>query len=395
MKKFPSLFLLACLVVCFAIRPALAQDANQQPNILVDDDKVQCPTAAYTSIQAAVNAAKSGDVIRVCAGTYHEQVVIGKSLSLEADNGVIVIPSDVVANAAGLSSAEPIATIVLVKNAENVSLQGFIVDGSANGLTACGPTLIGILYQDASGSIAHNAVRNVRLANDLTGCQSGLAIDVESSSSGQSSVTIADNSVDGYQKNGITADEPGTEVFVTNNAVTGLGPTTGAAQNGIQIGFGAQGRVTNNVVADNIYSPCESATNCPSNATGILIYQSDGVRVERNTVGSNQVGIFVAANNGNIAGNTVFHSVALDGIALVGNGNSVSSNDISTSDDAAVYIQGNQNTVFDNEFTGAAFGILKISGSSGTNHYGNHYYATVVRVQDPAPARSLTPAPSR
>jgi parallel beta-helix repeat protein len=395
MKKFPSLFLLACLVVCFAIRPALAQDANQQPNILVDDDKVQCPTAAYTSIQAAVNAAKSGDVIRVCAGTYHEQVVIGKSLSLEADNGVIVIPSDVVANAAGLSSAEPIATIVLVKNAENVSLQGFIVDGSANGLTACGPTLIGILYQDASGSIAHNAVRNVRLANDLTGCQSGLAIDVESSSSGQSSVTIADNSVDGYQKNGITADEPGTEVFVTNNAVTGLGPTTGAAQNGIQIGFGAQGRVTNNVVADNIYSPCESATNCPSNATGILIYQSDGVRVERNTVGSNQVGIFVAANNGNIADNTVFHSVALDGMALVGNGNSVRSNDISTSDDAAVYIQGNQNTVFDNEFTGAAFGILKISGSSGTNHYGNHYYATVVRVQDPAPARSLTPAPSR
>jgi parallel beta-helix repeat protein len=395
MKKFPSLFLLACLVVCFAIRPALAQDANQQPNILVDDDKVQCPTAAYTSIQAAVNAAKSGDVIRVCAGTYHEQVVIGKSLSLEADNGVIVIPSGVVANAASLSSAEPIATIILVKNSENVNLQGFIVDGSANGLTACGPTLIGILYQDASGSIAHNAVRNVRLANDLTGCQSGLAIDVESSSSGQSSVTIADNSVDGYQKNGITADEPGTEVFVTNNAVTGLGPTTGAAQNGIQIGFGAQGRVTNNVVADNIYSPCESATNCPSNATGILIYQSDGVRVERNTVGSNQVGIFVAANNGNIAGNTVFHSVALDGIALVGNGNSVSSNDISTSDDAAVYIQGNQNTVFDNEFTGAAFGILKISGSSGTNHYGNHYYATVVRVQDPAPARSLTPAPSR
>ena len=395
MKKFPSLFLLACLVVCFAIRPALAQDANQQPNILVDDDKVQCPTAAYTSIQAAVNAAKSGDIIRVCAGTYHEQVVIGKSLSLEADNGVIVIPSDVVANAAGLSSAEPIATIVLVKNADNVSLQGFIVDGSANGLTACGPTLIGILYQDASGSIAHNAVRNVRLANDLTGCQSGLAIDVESSSSGQSSVTIADNSVDGYQKNGITADEPGTEVVVTNNAVTGLGPTTGAAQNGIQIGFGAQGRVTNNVVADNIYSPCESATNCPSNATGILIYQSDGVRVERNTVGSNQVGIFVAANNGNIAGNTVFHSVALDGIALVGNGNSVSSNDISTSDDAAVYIQGNQNTVFDNEFTGAAFGILKISGSSGTNHYGNHYYATLVRVQDPAPARSLTPAASR
>jgi parallel beta-helix repeat protein len=126
-----------------------------------------------------------------------------------------------------------------------------------------------------------------------------------------------------------------------------------------------------------------------------LIYQSDGVRVERNTVGSNQVGIFVAANNGDIGGNTVFHSVALDGIALVGNGNSVSSNDISGSDDAAVYIQGNNNTVFENEFTGAGFGIFKIAGSTGTSHHGNQYHATVVRVQDPAATKSLTPSPAR
>jgi parallel beta-helix repeat protein len=396
MKKFPLLFLLACLVACSAARAALAQDAanNKQSNILVDDDKVQCPAASYTSVQAAVNAARAGDVIRVCAGTYKEQVTIDKSLSLEADNGVIVIPNDVVANAAGLSSGNPIAAIILVRNADNVDLEGFIVDGSANGLTTCGPTFIGILYQDASGSIEHNFVRHVRLSPSLPGCQSGNAIDVESSSSGQSQVTIADNSVDAYQKNGITANEPGTKVFVTENAVTGLGPTTGAAQNGIQIGFGAQGRVTDNAVADNVYSPCESPTNCPSNAAGILIFQSDGVRVERNTIASSQVGIFIAANNGNIGNNTVLHSVALDGIALVGNGNSVSNNDISSSDDAAVYIQGNNNTVFDNEFTGAAFGIFKISGSSGTVRHGNQYHATVVRVQDPAPTRSLTPSPS-
>jgi nitrous oxidase accessory protein NosD len=394
MKKFPLLFLLACLVVCFAIGPALAQDAKKAPNILVDDDKVQCPTAAYTSIQAAVNAAQSGNVIRVCAGTYQEQVVIDKSLTLEADNGVLVIPSDVVANSAG-SSGSPIAAIILVRNAENVDLDGFIVDGSANGLRGCGPTFIGILYQDASGTIEHNAVRRVRLAPDLPGCQSGNAIDVESSSGGQSSVTIADNSVDGYQKNGITANEPGTTVQVTENAVTGIGPTTGAAQNGIQIGFGAKGDVTNNSVADNVYSPCESAANCPSNAAGILIFQSDGVRVERNTLGSNQVGIFVAANHVDVGGNTVFHSVALDGIALVGNNNSVTSNDIKSSDDAAVFIQGNDNTIFDNEFTGAAFGIFKVSGSSGTDRHGNHFHATVVRVQDPAAMRSLTPSPSR
>jgi pectin methylesterase-like acyl-CoA thioesterase len=135
MKKFSPLFLLACLVVCFATRPALAQDANKKPNILVDDDKVQCPTAGFTTIQAAVNAAKSGDVIRVCAGIYQEQVVVDKSLSLEADNGVIVIPSDVVANSVGATSGAAIAAIILVQNADDVEIEGFIVDGRANGIT--------------------------------------------------------------------------------------------------------------------------------------------------------------------------------------------------------------------------------------------------------------------
>ena len=43
--------------------------------ILVDDDGVQCP-GARTSIQDAVNSAASGDTIRVCAGTYFEEVTI-------------------------------------------------------------------------------------------------------------------------------------------------------------------------------------------------------------------------------------------------------------------------------------------------------------------------------
>src|SRR5271166_5717919 len=37
---------------------------------------------AFKTIQGAVNAAKPGDTIDVAAGTYHENVVIGKTLSL-------------------------------------------------------------------------------------------------------------------------------------------------------------------------------------------------------------------------------------------------------------------------------------------------------------------------
>jgi pectin methylesterase-like acyl-CoA thioesterase len=49
--------------------------------LVVDNDKVECPKAAFTTIQAAVNAATPGDTIRVCAGVYAENVVIGPTKS--------------------------------------------------------------------------------------------------------------------------------------------------------------------------------------------------------------------------------------------------------------------------------------------------------------------------
>jgi nitrous oxidase accessory protein NosD len=397
MKKFFPLFLLTCLIPSFSARVTFAQVAavtSATPNILVDNDKVQCPTAMFTKIQDAVNAAKPGDVIRVCAGIYHEQVVIDKDLVIEADNGVVVKPVAAVANATG-PSGDSIAAIIVAQNATNIQLEGFIIDGSANELMECAPRLIGILYQDASGIVSHNAVRHMRLTSNLDGCQSGNAIEVESTTSGHAFVTITSNTVDAYQKNGITANESGTHVSINENTVTGVGPTVGAAQNGIQIGFGAQGQITSNSIANNIYQPCMSTTTCPANAAGILIFQSDGIHMEHNTLAANQVGIFVAANNAVVGGSTIFHSVVLDGIALVGDGNTATGNNVSNSDDAGVFVQGNSNTVSDNLITGAAVGILKISGSTGTVLTGNQFFATLVTTVDPAPTRSFTPIPSR
>jgi pectin methylesterase-like acyl-CoA thioesterase len=136
MKKLFPFFLLACLILSVSARVAFAQVAavaSATPNIVVDNDKAQCPTAMFTKIQDAVTAAKPGDVIRVCAGTYHEQVVMDKDLVIEADNGVVVKPVAVVANATG-PSGDSIAAIIFVENASNIQLQGSVVDGSANNL---------------------------------------------------------------------------------------------------------------------------------------------------------------------------------------------------------------------------------------------------------------------
>src|SRR5262245_47751324 len=59
----------------FALVMVLAPIAASAALLLVDDDGVQCP-GALTSIQDAVNTAVAGDTIRVCAGTYFEEVTI-------------------------------------------------------------------------------------------------------------------------------------------------------------------------------------------------------------------------------------------------------------------------------------------------------------------------------
>src|ERR1700730_13420771 len=285
-----SVFLL--LSVSLAVPPIAApQDRDHKPDLLVDDDKVQCPAATFTSIQPAINAANPGSLIRVCPGTYREQLSINKSIRIEGDSGAIVLPSSMTVNTTS-SSGTPIAAAILAKDAAKVEIEGLIVDTVNNGMAECSPDLIGILYQNSSGSIEHNAVRNTKLSVSLNGCQSGDAIVVQSLGGETSKVGIDDNSVHDYQKNGITSNESGTEVAIADNVVTGLGPTTGAAQNGIQIGYGAKGGVLRNSVTDNVWSPCVSLTNCASNATGILVYQSDDVRVEHNSVATNQVGIF-------------------------------------------------------------------------------------------------------
>jgi nitrous oxidase accessory protein NosD len=394
MRKI-SLLVFLLLSVSLAIpHIAATQDSDSKPDLLVDDDKVQCPSATFTSIQDAINAANPGSVIRVCPGTYGEQLSINKSLTIEGDNGAVVLPSSMVANTTG-SPGTPIAAAILVKNAANVGIEGLIVDTANNGITECSPDLIGILYQNSTGSIKHNAVRNTKLSISLNGCQSGDAIVVQSLGGGSSKVSINDNSIHDYQKNGITGNESGTEVAITKNVVTGLGPTIGAAQNGIQIGFGAKGEIQRNTVTDNVWSPCVSLANCAFNATGVLVFQSDDVHVEHNSVATNQVGVFAGGQNAKIESNNIANSLVLVGIDLAGDSNVASRNEVTNSGQAAILIEGNNNSVQSNDITEALIGILKLSGTVGNTHSGNSFFATLITVQDPVPGHIVHVAPQR
>jgi len=83
----------------------------------------------YPTIQAAINAASAGDVIRVCAGTYNEEVVINKAITLNgAKQGVDPRPS--VASTRTIGGLDE-TIIVAQKNKKVIDIQadGVIIDG--------------------------------------------------------------------------------------------------------------------------------------------------------------------------------------------------------------------------------------------------------------------------
>jgi len=376
-----------CALLCLtATLLPHSRTVTSAAQLVVDDDKVECPNAEFTHIQDAINAASAGDRIRICRGTYAEQLTIQKALILDADSGAILMPGTMHQNTVSLSSSKPIAAAILVQSATNVTIRGLTVDGANNGISECSPDLEGITFQNASGSIERSAIRNFKLGSGLEGCQSGTGIFVQSGGGATSSVEITDCTVHDYQKNGITANEIGTQASISHNVVNGLGPTTGAAQNGIQIGFGAEGSIERNLVTNNIFSPCNAAATCTAVATNILVVQSDGVEVSGNRAGISQVAIFIAANSASVLRNETFASFVFDGIRIEGGEANVRDNRVFNGAEAGIFLLGNNNVVRQNVITEAPVGVLKETSSMGDLIAVNLFFDTPIKVQDPPSA---------
>lgn len=382
-----SFLLLMCTWCVLSLPAAGPTTATSQMRLVVDDDKVQCPNAGFTRIQDAVNAASPGATIRVCQGAYAEQVSINKPLAIEADSGAVLMPSAMQQNATSFVSAKALASAIVVTDANGVTIRGLVVDGANAGITACSPDLLGITFQNSSGSIERVTVRNFRLSANLAGCQSGTGIFVQSGVGMMSQVTINHSTVHDFQKNGITANEVGTDVSIDENVVTGVGPTTGAAQNGIQIGFGAGGSITGNTVTNNVWSPCSDANTCVAVATNILVTQSDGITVSGNTVGINQVGILIDGNQAQVEQNQTFSSSVFDGISVTGNQSMVRANLVFNASEAGIFVSGNNNVIERNTITEAPICILKVSGSTGNLIQNNLFFGAPIGVKDPAEAK--------
>jgi parallel beta-helix repeat protein len=245
-----------------------------------------CKKADYATIQAAVTAASPGDKIKVCPGTYTEQVTIlaGKNnLSLESEK-----PLQAVIQAPAVMTTPK--AIVRVNGAQDVTIRQFTIQGPGGG--GCDSLEYGVRVDGGgSATIEKNHITHIR-DNPFSGCQNGIGvlIGIYRPSTSDFSVgngVVKDNTIDDYQKGGIVSGNTGTSAVIEHNTVTGIGPTASIAQNGIQVNDGADANVKGNDVSGNMYSPQTYES------VGILVIAPGNVDVANNDSHDNDAGIVV------------------------------------------------------------------------------------------------------
>jgi len=112
----------------------------------VDDDKIQCPTADFTNIQDAINAASPGDTILVYDGTYNEALYIDKALTVKAASKPTVKGGQSVTTNYGNRDA-----VIFIENAAGVTIEGLDIEGEGLGTT--NTKNYGVIFEESNGTI--------------------------------------------------------------------------------------------------------------------------------------------------------------------------------------------------------------------------------------------------
>ncbi len=264
----------------------------------VDDDSPQTGTTGR--IQEGVDMV-TGSTVNVFAGTYEAQVVIGKELTLlGADKNTTIIQSPITLTEYFTTSANNYP-IVYIHDA-NVTIEDFTIDGLGRG--NANYRFNGIGFWNAGGSVTNVHLTGVR-DTPFSGTQHGVAIYAYNSTGGPYTINLSGVAIDDFQKNGTALSGNGLTANFSNCTVIGHGLTNVTAQNGIQIGFGAGGTVTDCSVSDIAYDDTTWA------ASGILFYQATSVDVSGScSVTNSQSGIVFHETNGSVDGATVSASDA-------------------------------------------------------------------------------------
>lgn len=251
----------------------------------------------YFTIQAAVDAANSGDAITVGAGHFVEQVhVTVDNLSITgAGAGLTFIDSPTVLPLAYTTSAANKA-VVFVDHADGVALADLTVDGLGRGNSNY--RFQGIAYWNAGGSVTNVDCLNI-IDTPFSGAQHGVGIYGIVTDASSHAIALTDVLVDDFQKTAVVIAGAGLTADLTRVTTVGQGPTGVTAQNGIQVSGGASADLADCDVVGMHY------TGANWTASGLLFYGPGTTNCDGCTVDASQSSVYFIDGSGSFANGSV------------------------------------------------------------------------------------------
>ncbi len=274
---------------------------------------------SFATIQAGVNAVAAGGTVVVEPGLFVEQVVISNSglTVLGSGSGTNPLVDSIVRSPINLtysfSTGPNNFPVIGVHDCTNVSISNLRVDGFGRG--NANYRFQGIAYFNAGGSETNLHVTGI-CETPINGNQHGVAYYANNNTGGPYTLAMNNCDADTYQKNGMVLAGIGLTVQLNGCDVSGQGPISYTAQNGIQIGFGASGSITNCSASNHVYTPG------PETACGILaIFSATPINTTNCVLSDNSTGAYYYVANGAIADSTITSNNGIyDAIDLVNDG---------------------------------------------------------------------------
>ena len=170
--------------------------------------------------------------------------------------------------------------------------------GTVIGAQVFGANYYGVVNNGSTVTVTASQIHDIG-ENPLNGVQHGYGIYFAEDVGAKG--TISSNMIWNYQKNGIVVRGIHSSATITKNTVIGQGPVNYIASNGIEVGEGAKGSITKNIVTGNAYTGTGDATGA-----GVLIYGGScygtaltiGIKVAGNTLVGNDIGISLSNLDG-------------------------------------------------------------------------------------------------
>ncbi len=287
------------LALTFASLLAPASAAAQEQHV-VDDDRVECPSADHTSIAAAVAAAAPGDTVSVCDGTYREgsagagasALTIDKDLTLRGAGArrVYLAPTGSLA-ADTPQLRDGAGNIITVTGGADVTISGLTIFGGGHHVEA------GVAFINADGRVYSSEIIQLARAGQYTG-QTGVGFVAASSETDVlRSVTLEDSLVEGYDAAGVvidgalaggtlrTSSAAGVFALITENRITG----GDVATDGVRLLNRATAVVVDNLISDNTGAGVAAINSISSSQT-----RFNNNNIQGNGVGFRHDGFFGA-----------------------------------------------------------------------------------------------------